>query len=58
MEFVEFDFDSVEFCIRDHQTLGALSSLNLPLLDVPLSRSIMRPSIAVPRSSVLQISSD
>jgi hypothetical protein len=32
----------------------ALAKLNLPLLDVPLSRSIMRPSIAVPRASFSQ----
>ena len=33
-------------------------ALNLPLFDVPLSRSIMRPSIAVPRPSVSQTASD
>ena len=32
--------------------------LNLPLLDVPLSHFIMRPSIAVPRPSVSQTASD
>jgi hypothetical protein len=32
--------------------------LNLPLFDVPLSRFIMRPSIAVPRPSVSQTASD
>jgi hypothetical protein len=32
------------------------TTLNLPLFDVPLSHSIMRPSIAVPQSSVLQTS--
>ena len=31
-------------------------NLNLPLFDVPLSCFIMRPSIAVPRSSVPQTS--
>lgn len=36
----------------------AKSKLNLPLFDIPLSRSIMRPSNAVPRSSVLQTSWD
>jgi hypothetical protein len=37
---------------------GAVALLNLPLLDVPLSRSIMRPSIAVPRASFSQTASD
>ena len=32
--------------------------VNLPLFDVPLSRSIMRPSIAVPRPSFSQTASD
>jgi len=32
--------------------------LNLPLFDVPLSRFIMRPSIAVSRPSVSQTASD
>jgi len=35
---------------------GTCMDVNLPLFDVPLSRSIMRPSIAVPQSSVLQTS--
>ena len=34
-----------------------LDVLNLPLLDVPLSCSIMRPSIAVPRASFSQTAS-
>jgi two-component system response regulator FixJ len=33
-------------------------ALNLPLLDVPLSCSTMRPSIAVPRASFSQTASD
>jgi hypothetical protein len=33
-------------------------AVNLPLFDVPLSRFIMRPSIAVPRPSVSQTASD
>ena len=33
-------------------------TLNLPLLDVPLSCSFMRPSIAVPRASFSQTASD
>ena len=33
-------------------------NVNLPLLDVPLSHFIMRPSIAVPRPSVSQTASD
>jgi hypothetical protein len=33
-------------------------TVNLPLFDVPLSRFIMRPSIAVPRPSVSQTASD
>lgn len=32
--------------------------VNLPLLNVPLSRSIMRPSFAVPRASFSQTASD
>jgi hypothetical protein len=32
--------------------------LNLPLLNVPLSHSIMRPSFAVPRASFSQTASD
>ena len=36
----------------------AQAQVNLPLFDVPLSRSIMRPSIAVPRPSVSQTASD
>jgi hypothetical protein len=31
--------------------------VNLPLLNVPLSRSIMRPSLAVPRASFSQTAS-
>ena len=27
MEFVSFDFDGVQFCIRDDQTLGVLSGV-------------------------------
>jgi hypothetical protein len=34
------------------------SILNLPLLNVPLSHSIMRPSFAVPRASFSQTASD
>jgi putative transposase len=41
-------------CADKASALGA-PPLNLPLFDVPLSHSIMRPSIAVPRASVLQI---
>ena len=33
------------------------TKVNLPLLDVPLSHSIMRPSIAVPRASFSQTAS-
>ncbi len=33
-------------------------ALNLPLLNVPLSHSIMRPSFAVPRASFSQTASD
>ena len=46
--------DKIPDCGR-HPRIGGL---NLPLFDVPLSRSIMRPSIAVPQSSVLQTSWD
>ena len=35
-----------------------LLCVNLPLFDVPLSRFIMRPLIAVPRPSVSQTASD
>ncbi len=35
-----------------------IPKVNLPLFDVPLSHFIMRPSIAVPRPSVFQTSSD
>jgi hypothetical protein len=38
--------------IIDWVVLG--TTVNLPLFDVPLSRFIMRPSIAVPRPSVSQ----
>ena len=38
--------------------IWGLFGVNLPLFDVPLSRSIMRPSIAVPRPSVSQTASD
>jgi hypothetical protein len=34
------------------------TAMNLPLLDVPLSRSFMRPSAAVPRASFSQTASD
>ena len=27
MEFIAFDFDGVQFCIRDYQTLGVLSGV-------------------------------
>jgi IS5 family transposase len=39
-------------------SIRAKVELNLPLLDVPLSHFIMRPSIAVPRPSVSQTASD
>lgn len=38
--------------------MDIIAVVNLPLLDVPLSRSFMRPSIAVPRASVSQTASD
>ncbi len=38
-----------------HDVTEGNGRVNLPLLDVPLSRFVMRPSIAVPRASVLQI---
>jgi len=40
---------------QPHKSAGAV---NLPLFDVPLSHFIMRPSIAVPRPSVVQTASD
>ena len=44
---------------RATETLkGLCQGLNLPLLDVPLSRSFMRPSIAVPRASFSQTALD
>src|SRR5665647_912389 len=35
----------------EQMELARLRAVNLPLFDVPLSRSIMRPSIAVPHAS-------
>jgi hypothetical protein len=42
-------------CLDKRASGGRHKAVNLPLFDVPLSHSIMRPSIAVPRASVLQI---
>ena len=55
----EFDKLSDEFSLLDEFLKARTSQgLNLPLFDVPLSRFIMRPSIAVPRPSVSQTASD
>ena len=45
-----------EWCRSIVKEGGSYYLVNLPLFDVPLSRSIMRPSIAVPQTSVLQTS--
>jgi hypothetical protein len=41
-------------CSVGHESKSMKGGLNLPLLSVPLSCSIMRPSIAVPRASFSQ----
>ena len=45
----------VEGVAQSAEAVSKVGGVNLPLFNVPLSRSIMRPSIAVPRASVLQI---